>query len=243
MADEIAPVEAVAPTPAVDAAPVVETPVVAAEPVVETAAEPVAEVVETAPAEAPAAEPVAEGEKPVEAAPAEEAKAAEPEPVKIEYADFTMPEGVKAAPEQIEAFTGVLSKYGLSQEVGQELMDLHAAALRNMAEATTQNQQDVFMDVRRGWRAEVDKQFGNRRDTVMNEAKAIKAAVLTDAAEIKAFNDMLDYTGVGDHPAMVNFMAKAARRISERSAPPPGLSAKTQTQSAADRRYGQPAKR
>lgn len=229
MADEIplAPIADAAPV--VEAPAVVEAPSVAAEPVVE--AEPVADVAPVSAIES-APEPV------VEAAPIEPEVAAEP--VAPVYTDFSLPEGLSAAPEQVEAFTGVLGKYGLTQEAGQELMNLHATALKQAADAMAQRQQDVFVETRRGWVQQFDKGAGNRRDTILNDAKFAITSTITDAKERAALWQVLgDVTGAGDHPAVVNLLGKIGARLRERNAPPspiPNNAAKSAN--PADRRYG-----
>lgn len=238
MADEapIAPVD-IAPAPAVDA-------VVEAAPIAEpVAAEAIAEapsLIEAAPEPAsdpdPVVEPVAEpaAEAPAEEPPAEAVEAAPPS-----YTDFTFPEGVQAEPEQVTAFTSVIGKYGLTQEAGQELIDLHAAELKRYADGTLQRQQDAFDKTRENWRGEVDRRFGNRRNTVLDGAKWLINDIVPDAEARKSLYGALAATGAGDHPDVINLLAAAASRLRERSAPPPNLPAKGQPANPWDARYGQ----
>ena len=150
-----------------------------------------------------------------------------------------MPEGIKAAPEQIEAFTGVLSKYGLTQEAGQELMDLHANALKQMADATTQGQFDTFAKMRGDWRKDFEKQAGNRRDTTLNDAKFALGEAVKDKKEREALDNVLGgITGAGDHPLLINALARLGRRLRERSAPPQGVPQRGAPANKADQRYG-----
>lgn len=225
-----------------------EAPILAPEPVAEpVAVEPVVEPVE-APVEAepepvaePAPEPVVEPE-----APNEELKPdteAVPEAAAPIYTDFKLPEGVAAEPEQITAFTEVLGKHGLTQEAGQELMDLHAASLQQIATTMSQRQHDAWADTRKGWVQEFDKQSGNRRDTILGDAKYAITETIKDKAEREKVWEVLGFTGAGDHPAVINLFAKLGKRLRERSAPAQGLPAKAQPTNPADRRYGQAAKR
>lgn len=240
-----APVEAAA-TPAVEA-PVIET-------VAETpAADPPSQTqsaIETAsdadvpPSEAAPVEPKAEPAK-EEAKPAEEAKAAEAdaetkpaEPVAPVYAEFKLPEGIQVAPDQIEAFTTTIGPMGLTQEQGQQLMDLHTAEIKKAADALTQRQIDTFADTRKSWVNDFAKQSGNRRDTILADAKtAITKAVPNAEARAELWN-VLAFTGAGDHPAVINAFAALGKRLSERPAPPTPLPAKTGPTNPADRRYG-----
>lgn len=230
--------------------PVVETPPVAeppaVEPVVETPAEPVVEIPAEpeAPAEETPAEPVVEA--PVEEAPAPAEEVPEPpaeEPVeeapKPTYEAFKLPDGIQAAPEQITAYTDVLGEFGISQEAGQRLMDLHATALKEMYESQVQRQTDTFNEMRRDWVAEFDKRTGNRRDTVLNDAKFAVTDTIKSVEKRKAFWGALGLTGAGDHPDVVEGLAAIGKRLREGSAPPIGLPAKSNGGlTPAQRRYG-----
>jgi hypothetical protein len=245
MAQEDIPVES-APAP-VDVAAVIEAaPVIVAEaaPTPDVAPEPVVEAAPTAepaddPAPEPTPEPEATAEPAVEAAPeaaAEPVVEAEAPPA-IVYEPFKLPEGLQAAPEQTEAFSAVLNEYGLTQEAGQKLMDLHAASLKAYAETTAQHQQDAFAETRAGWVKEFDKQAGNRRDTILNDAKWLINDTIKDTDERNALWNAFAVTGAGDHPAVVMALGKIAKRLRERAAPPQGMAARPQAANAADRRY------
>lgn len=208
----------------------------------EAPATPVAEPTPAAPVEAPAAEPAA----PTEPAADPAASDAPAEPTGPEtaaapaYSDFKFPEGVTADPAQISAYTNILGKHGISQEAGQELVDFHTNAMQQVATAAAQRQKDVFAETQRVWAADVDKEFGNRRDTVVNDAKwAITELVPDKKARADLWN-VLAYTGAGNHKAVIRAFANAAKRLKERGAPAQAGSPKnSQTVSAPDRRYGQ----
>jgi hypothetical protein len=217
----VASVAAPALAPAVEAAPATVAPAES--------------VVEAARVEAPV-EPVAEA-----AADAPTDKAADPatevvETPKPTYEAFTLPEGLNAAPEQLEAFTSVLAEHGLSQEAGQKLMDLHAGALKEMSAQLEQRQRDAFDQTRADWRGQVDKKFGNRRDAVVNDAKWAIETLVPSAKERQALWNTFAYTGVGDHPAMIDLLSRAAAKMRERPAPATGVP-NTKPISAAERRY------
>lgn len=208
-----APAEVAAPSEPEAAAPA-ETPVEGA------AADPAAQA---------AAEPGAEGEaKPEAEAPKAPA-----------YTDFKMPEGVTADTAVLGAYTNILGKYGLSQEAGQELLDFHANTLKQAQEAMDQRQRDVFAETRAGWVKDFDKGAGNKRDTILNDAKWAITDLVKDTKQREALWNVLAFTGAGDHPAVINAFASAAKRLRERAAPPPGLPQNgAKSGSAPDRRYG-----
>ena len=245
-----------------------ETPdgVAAAEPVVEAEAvvsppaeaeataaeEPAAEVV----AQEPATEEPAAEQKPAEEAPAAEsaaetpaeepkpegeeaAEAAEAEAPKVTYEDFSLPEGVRFNDEQLSTFTDLAGKHALDQTTAQEFVDLHVAAMQAYDAATIQRQTDAFEGMRADWRTKFDERTGNRRNTVLDDAKFAVTDTLKNADERKAFWAALGMTGAGDHPDIVIGLAKIGKRLREGAAPPKGLPAKTNGGSTAwERRYG-----
>lgn len=233
-----APVDAPTETPAVEApveTPAPEAPVEA--PAEEApAAEPVAE-----PAEAPAEESPAEApaEAPAEEKPAEEAAEA-PKPT---YEAFKLPEGVKAEPEQMTAYHEVLGKYGLTQEAGQDLIDLHTKAIQETAQSITdqmvQRQTDVFTKMQDDWREEFYGRHPNNHNTVLDNAKFAVADTIKNAEKRKAFWGALSLTGAGNHPDVVDGLAAIGKRLREGSSPPNGLPANSRSGlTAAERRYG-----
>lgn len=242
MADEIAPVEA-APTLVAEAAEAAAPAVVAPAVVAPVAEAPPAPPAEATLPEAAAEQPVAS--EPVEATPeavvAEEAPA---EPVLPTYADFKVPEGFSLPAERLTEFTGVLGKYGLTQEAGQELLDLHAATFAQFRDAIPQQQRDAFAETRRTWREDFYKSAGNRSGTMANDAKWAINQLVRDTAARTELHTVLDNTGAGDNKAVIGLLARAAKVMRERAAPPPNLPAKGQALTPAEKRYGaRPANR
>lgn len=231
--------------PAAVAAPVAESaPVVAAE-----VAAPALVAAESAPAvEAPVEQPApVEGAAPVVEAPAAEAKppeegAAKPEvvaePVKPAYPEFKIPEGVKAEPAVMSAYNNVLGKYAIPAEAGQELLDFHANQMRAAQQQMVQQQQDTFAETRKGFVRDFEKAAGNRRDTILGDAKWAINYLIPDKKQRAEFHSVLAFTGAGDHKAVIGALASAAKHLREREAPGPGVPSQTNSTSAADRRYG-----
>jgi hypothetical protein len=226
-----APVAAAAPA-SVEAAP----PAVAApEAITPVAAAPVAD----------AAAAPAEG---APAAPLDTTIAAEPAPAEApvvespKYAEtLKVPEYLKVAPDQMGAFSEILSEIKATPEQAQKLMDFGGGFIKSASEAMDQRQRDVFTETRAGWVKDSQKKFGNRFDTVVNDAKAAIAAAVPNAKARAELWSVLAYTGAGDHPAVIGAFAELNRRLTERGAPGKGLPATSaKTGSAADRRYGRP---
>ena len=199
----------------------------------EKPAEPVAE-----PAKAAESAAVAEAETPEAPKEGAEAKPEQPEPQAPAYAEFKMPEGFTAEPALISAYTNILGKYGISQDAGQELVEFHANAMREAQKAMDQSQRDVFADFNRKSVAEFNKWAGNRRDTILNDAKFAITQLVKDKTERAELWNVLAYTGAGNQKSVIRAFANMAKLMRERSAPPQGLPAKANGGSPADRRYG-----
>lgn len=231
------------------AAAPVETPVAGVE-AIAPAAEPVAAEgvaagaeaapaaeAEAAPAEAPPAEPAAEAAPEGEKPPAEgENRDNAPQfPV---YEAFKLGEGLELAPEQSSALNNLLGKHNLSQEAAQEIVDFGSSILKGAQERLQQQQHDVFADTRRGWVKDFEKMAGNRRNTMLNDAKQAIADALPDQKQRTELWQVLAFTGAGDHPAVIRLLSNIGKRARERGAPASTTPANTKASDPADRRYG-----
>lgn len=149
-----------------------------------------------------------------------------------------MPEGIEAPAPTMAAYHNILGKYGMSQEAGQELLDFHATQMKAAQKAMTDLQQQVFDDTQRKWRASVDKEFGNQRDTIINEAKSLITQYAGNKKQLREVWDVLAFTGAGNHPAVIRMFRNINRAFGEGQAPISAPSTGTNGQSPADRRYG-----
>jgi hypothetical protein len=234
MADPAAPLPT-EPTVAVEtvvAAPAVAEPAVAAH--VDPAAVPVAEPVA---AVAAVAEPSAEAKPHTETASLLEEAGAAPkaEPGAPEkpaeavaqplptYEPFKLPEGVTADPAKMAAYTEVLGKHGITQEVGQELVGLHTAAIQDLAVHMAAEQHRAFADTRAEWREQIrsDERMGGSAFQTTQAAVARMRDMFVPEADRAGFNEFLRVTGAGDHPAFWRLLHNAARHFDEPSLPPP----------------------
>lgn len=216
---------------------------------VETAETPVvAPATETPAADAPAEEQPAgdappteetkvEGEvKPEEAAAegAEPPKAAAPV-----YTEFKLPEGATADEPTMSAFKNILAKNNLTQEAGQELVDFHNNIVQQTQKAVEQRQQDAFADTRRGFVQDFEKSAGNRRNTVLNDAKWAITELMPNEKSRKELYSVLAFTGAGDNKYVISLLAAAAKKMREGAAPGPSTPMNGPNNlSPAERRYG-----
>lgn len=137
--------------------------------------------------------------------------------------DFKLPENFEAVPEQIQAYTGILQESGIPPEIGQKLLDLHAAQIERYAADTLTRQHQVFADTRKGWQEQIkgDPELGGAGFETVAKAVARARDALVPADHQAEFNDMLRVTGVGDHPAFWRMLRQASRFLDEPPPPPP----------------------
>lgn len=166
-------------------------------------------------AAAPVKPDVNAGEKPGDSKgkEGEGAKPPEPKPAapKLEkYADFKMPEGVTVDADLLGGVAPVLLKHGLTQEAAQELIDAYTAA---QVKAEGARQASFAKQVNEEWPAalKTDKVIGGAQ----YEANVIVAKRAITAFGDQALKDMLQETGLGNHPALVRFAYRAGLTVME----------------------------
>lgn len=124
------------------------------------------------------------------------------------YGDFGFEDG-QFDPETMNSFKGILAEAGLPKDAGIAIGSRLAALQQDHL-----SRAQAEMSGR--WLAETraDREFGGVRlpQTQTRIAAAIDAFGGPDAAEIRSlFNE----TGLGNHPALVRFFARAGKAISE----------------------------
>lgn len=253
---EAAPVE-VAPvveanTPVTEAAPV-EAPVTEAPVEVAPAAE------EAKPAETVLGEALEKTEPPKEEVKAEEAKTEEAQPQENTteegqseepapppvYEDFKAPEGVTLDAEQVKEFTNLLSDLELSgkiphelvQEHGQKLVDFHVAQMQKATEDLAKFYQTTWEKQKTDWKESFLKDpdiGGNRFQTTVDSALTFIRTHGGTPDQQAEFRQLMETSGLGNHPAMIRLLANAGRAMSEgrplaAQAPPPQPKSKINT--------------
>lgn len=229
-------------TPEVSPAAPVETAPAAGAVEAAPAPEPASPETPPAPADAPKTDAAATPDaKPAEVKPAEVKPPEAEKPAFPVYAEFKMPEGFKAEAEKITGYTNILGKYNIPQEAGQELVDFHASQMRQAMEQVQRQQIDTFNDTQREWVKDIDKEFGNKRDTVIQNAKWVIDQYGGTKAQKEELWGVLNFTGAGNHKATIRVFNNLAKQLRERGAPQVTQSAPANQGNAADRRYGRTA--
>lgn len=132
-----------------------------------------------------------------------EAQAVEPQ-IPESY-EFQMPEGVEIDQDAVQEFSGLAKELKLDQANAQKVADI---AVKMMAKQTEQHQNLVT-----SWteQTKADKEFGGDR---LNENLAVAKKAL-DVFGTPELRDVLNMTGLGNHPEVIRAFYRAGKAISE----------------------------
>lgn len=151
------------------------------------------------------------------------------EPAPPPVFEFVLPEGVTEASERMAEFKSLLGDVTLKsraeaevmKEFGQKLVDMHTAELRTAVQMTQQMVAQQYAETQNATRQAWKEAFlndpeigGNRQDTTVNSAlMAVRNYVTTSTDPAVAqrhmaeFKDLMETTGVGDHPALIRLLS------------------------------------
>ena len=126
-----------------------------------------------------------------------------------QYEAFKMPDGVEVNEELMGEFSGIAKDLNLTQDQAQTLVDLQTREMQKMMQA----QVDSWNATRDEWvtNSKNDSEFGgaNFEASIATMSKAI------DAFGGDAFRNVLDETGMGDHPEILRFIYKVGLAVGE----------------------------
>jgi len=125
------------------------------------------------------------------------------------YDKFILPDGMEMTNDQLNQATEVFKDLSLSQTQAQKLVDFEAK-LSSQKDAGIQSAWD---QVNQDWveESKADSEFGGEKLT----ASLVIAKAARDAYGNDKFTEMLEITGVGNHPEMIRFLAKVGKDVSE----------------------------
>ena len=206
MADEpvgagATPIPGSAPSAATDPAPSAAPAPAAGEPSI---LNPTPEKPEDKPADKPGEKPDAKGEA----------------PATVDPKAFKLPEGFSPDEKMLGDFATLANEHKLPQDAAQKLVDLHAAALKQASEASSK----YWADKNTEWVGEVKAEFGvdaGKNPKIIAVTKMIDSLGEKPASDFKA---ALDFSGMGNNPAIIRGLAALAERLTEpahaKGAPP-----------------------
>lgn len=179
---------------------------------------------------ADAGTPAPEGDKPKDAEPAPDGNPTDTAEVTA-YQDFNVPEGQTLIPEVLEKFKSAALDAKLTQEQAQHLVDMGA----EMSAQITQQAWDAHNARIAEWgeQAKADKEFGGDK---LNENLALASKAMT-AFATPELKQVLDQTGLGNHPELIRAFVRIGKQISEDSLVPGGSMPSGDSRSIAERLY------
>lgn len=125
------------------------------------------------------------------------------------YEDFTLPEGMEVDKELATEFKELAKNRNWSQKEAQEVVDLQTKAMIRAGEIMTER----WASTQKEWResTENDKEYGRKNldDTLVFAKEAIKSF------GNDAFSEVMESTGMGNHPEMLRFLWKVGKSVSE----------------------------
>lgn len=164
--------------------------------------------------------PVAEGEVKNDSGQSEEPA---PPPV---YDAFTLPEGFTVDNDRINKFTEILgdlekntkADHTLVQQFGQKAVDFHIAELQKQAEDTSKYITTSWERTKQEWKDSFlqDPEIGgNRFQTTIDNALSFIRTHGGTSEQQTEFRNLMETSGLGNHPTMIRLLANAGLRMSE----------------------------
>lgn len=123
--------------------------------------------------------------------------------------EFTFEDGVEVDEKSLESAKAMFKEAGLTQEQANKFVEFHTQAMKEASEAFEKNWSDTV----EGWvqSSKDDKEFGGKAfdENVAVARKGIEAFGTDE------FKEMLNFTGVGDHPEMIRLLYRVGKAVSE----------------------------
>lgn len=191
--------------------------------------------------------------KPTELAPVEDT--AEPKPTDDQggqtedpapppsFEPFVVPEGVQLDNDKVSKFTEILSDlelkgkvdHALVQAFGQKAVDFHVNELKQTVENLNKLYQLNWQKTQNEWKESFlkDPELGGARaNTTLDAANRFIRTHGGTLEQQKEFRELMNKSGLGNHPTMIRILANAARNLREGQplqAPKPAPAPKSKT--------------
>ncbi|WP_223528388.1 hypothetical protein [Pseudomonas sp. A-RE-23] len=164
------------------------------------------------PPAAPAAtdpKPESDPAKPEDPAKTDDGKKDEPQGAPEAYANFKLPEGMELDAEVLGEFTAFAKELNLPQDKAQKIVDFQAKLAAKQAD----EYQAAALKQGQEWAAQVknDPELGGE-----NYDKSVASAVkVIQSFGDEGLRDLLNNTGLGNHPALFKFCHRVSQAMSE----------------------------
>jgi hypothetical protein len=124
--------------------------------------------------------------------------------------EVKLPEGQEIDTEFLGTLTPILQKHNISQEALQELAGVYAPYIQKMSEGIKQQELQAFKQMKADWLKQSNEILGTNAKTELSIAA--KAIDKFGGAELR---QILNESGLGNHPAFVQAFVKVGKAISE----------------------------
>lgn len=175
-----------------------------------------------------------------EAAPAVPEAPVTPEATPAPTYEFTWPEGVTPpAAEELAPLTSLLGEIKAPQEQAQKLVDLHLSEVNKVVERIAKQNENAWTDTRKEWvdKIKADPELGgNRFQTIVQQAGSVIELYGGTKDQISELRQVFNFTGAGDHPAVVRLLSNIGRALGE-GKPVPATTPAAAPAGRANRRY------
>lgn len=173
-----------------------------------------------------------------------EVKSDEPAPTPV-YDAFTVPEGITLDTDRVSKFTEILAEletggkveHALVQQFGQKAVDFHISEIKEATDKLTSLYKQTWERQKTEWKDTFLKDpeiGGNRFQTTVDSALNFIRTHGGTPEQQTEFRNLMETSGLGNHPAMIRLLASAGRSMAEgkplaAQKPVPAARSKTET--------------
>ena len=130
-------------------------------------------------------------------------------PAQPAYGDFKLPEGVTVDADSLKPATELFAETGLSQDQAQKFIDLAMARETAAAHKSVQ----AFVDLQNQWVSEIKADPDIGGDRLKSSLASANRAI--DRLNVPGLREALNFTGAGNHPAIVKAFVRLGQMIAE----------------------------
>lgn len=130
-------------------------------------------------------------------------------PARPAYGEFKLPEGVTVDADSLEPATELFAETGLSQDQAQKFIDLAMARETAAAHKSVQ----AFVDLQNQWVSEIKADPDIGGDRLKSSLASANRAI--DRLNVPGLREALNFTGAGNHPAVVKAFVRLGQMIAE----------------------------
>jgi len=130
-------------------------------------------------------------------------------PAQSAYGEFKLPEGVAVDADSLKPATELFAETGLSQDQAQKFIDLAMARETAAAHKSVQ----AFVDLQNQWVSEIKADPDIGGDRLKTSLASANRAI--DRLNVPGLREALNFTGAGNHPAVVKAFVRLGQMIAE----------------------------